>query len=63
DESFMPMSIACSNVIRWINKHDEKMGVTTKSGALEDIQYLLMAVLAVLMAYLALGYLQPMVKA
>ncbi|KAJ3060186.1 bifunctional farnesyl-diphosphate farnesyltransferase/squalene synthase [Podochytrium sp. JEL0797] len=63
DESFMPMSIACSNVIRWINKHDEKMGVTTKSDALETIQYLLMAVLAVLMAYLAMGYLQPMINA
>ncbi|ORY46410.1 farnesyl-diphosphate farnesyltransferase [Rhizoclosmatium globosum] len=50
DESFMPMSIACSKVIRWINAHDKKMGIVPKSSGEQVFEYLIVAVNFVLLA-------------
>ncbi|KAJ3040595.1 Farnesyl-diphosphate farnesyltransferase [Rhizoclosmatium hyalinum] len=50
DESFMPMSIACSKVIRWINAHDKKMGIVPKSSGEQVFEYLIVAVNVVLLA-------------
>ncbi|KAJ3254196.1 bifunctional farnesyl-diphosphate farnesyltransferase/squalene synthase [Chytriomyces hyalinus] len=50
DDSFMPMSIACSKVIRWIQVHDEAVGTKRDSGW---FGFFGMALLAGLLAYVA----------
>ncbi|KAI8618950.1 isoprenoid synthase domain-containing protein [Chytriomyces sp. MP71] len=56
DDSFMPMSIACSKVIKWIHIHDQKMGVKPQSGAFEFMYVVLMAILFGIVAVLASSY-------
>ncbi|KAJ3012725.1 UNVERIFIED_CONTAM: bifunctional farnesyl-diphosphate farnesyltransferase/squalene synthase [Siphonaria sp. JEL0065] len=58
DESFMPMSIACSNVIRWINAHDAKVGSKKRAGGLEYLEIILAAILMALIAFLFKEYFQ-----
>ncbi|KAI9329083.1 isoprenoid synthase domain-containing protein [Obelidium mucronatum] len=57
DESFMPMSIACSKVIRWINQHDAKVKLQKKANALDYVVVVLWAILFALIAFFLAGYL------
>ncbi|KAI8613044.1 isoprenoid synthase domain-containing protein [Chytriomyces sp. MP71] len=56
DDSFMPMSIACSKVIKWIHIHDQKMVIKPHSDGLEFTYVALMAILFALIGILASSF-------